>query len=105
MRCLRVVDDAMGTLTRRLFLATLPAVSVISLISKRAIAAPAPGEAPPKGLRVFTCGHSFHVWVVPILSELARNAGITDHQVAGVSSIGGSTVQKHWDVADEKNLA
>jgi hypothetical protein len=57
------------------------------------------------GLRVFTCGHSFHVWVVPILSELAKNAGIDEHRVAGVSSIGGSTVLKHWDVPDEKNKA
>ncbi len=58
-----------------------------------------------KGLRVFTCGHSFHVWVVPILKELAANADIADHRVAGVSSIGGSTVLKHWDVTEEKNIA
>ena len=58
-----------------------------------------------KGLRVFTCGHSFHVWVVPLLSEMAKNAGIVDHQIAGVSSIGGSRVLKHWDVPDEKNKA
>jgi len=58
-----------------------------------------------KGLRVFTCGHSFHVWVVPILNELATNAGIANHKIAGVSSIGGSTVLKHWNVPDEKNKA
>jgi hypothetical protein len=58
-----------------------------------------------KGLRVFTCGHSFHVWVAPLLTELAKSAGIAGHEVAGVSSIGGSTVLKHWEVADEKNLA
>ncbi len=57
------------------------------------------------GLRVFTCGHSFHVWVVPMLAEMAMNAGITDHVIAGKSSIGGSTVMKHWDVPEEKNLA
>jgi hypothetical protein len=60
---------------------------------------------PPKGLRVFTCGHSFHVWAVPILSEMAKAAGINDHQVPGVSRIGGSRVIQHWDVADEKNEA
>jgi len=59
---------------------------------------------PPKGQRVFTCGHSFHVWVVRILDEMAKVAGI-DHEVAGVSSIGGSRVIQHWDVAEEKNKA
>ena len=69
---------------------------------------PPPAVAPVakgEGLRVFTCGHSFHVWVVPLLSEMAFFAGITDHVVAGRSSIGGSTVMKHWDVPEEKNLA
>ena len=58
-----------------------------------------------KGFRVFTCGHSFHVWIVPLLSEMAIYAGITDHQIAGRSSIGGSMVMKHWDVPDDKNTA
>ncbi|MBI3878918.1 MAG: SGNH/GDSL hydrolase family protein [Verrucomicrobia bacterium] len=58
-----------------------------------------------KGLRVFTCGHSFHVWIVPLLSEMALGAGIADHRIAGKSSIGGSTVLRHWDVADDKNIA
>jgi hypothetical protein len=59
----------------------------------------------PKGLRVFTCGHSFHVWVAPILADLAEKAGIADHKLAGVSSIGGSRVVQHWNVADGKNSA
>jgi hypothetical protein len=101
----RIVNEAMGTLTRRSFSASLTALPIIGFFSRGVLAAPATSEPVPKGVRVFTCGHSFHVWVVPILSELARNAGIADHQVAGVSSIGGSMVQKHWDVADEKNLA
>ena len=66
------------------------------------VVASAPGG---KGLRVFTCGHSFHVWVVPMLSEMALSAGIVDHVIAGKSSIGGSTVLKHWDVPEERNLA
>jgi len=57
------------------------------------------------GLRVFTCGHSFHVWVVGILADLAEKAGIKNHRIAGVSSIGGSRVIQHWDVPDEKNAA
>jgi len=58
-----------------------------------------------RGQRVFTCGHSFHVWVADILEEMAGAAGIPDHKIVGVSSIGGSRVIQHWDVAEEKNEA
>ncbi len=78
----------------------LKSLLLLSLFAIGGLAAPS-----PQGLRVFTCGHSFHVWVVPMLSEMAQSAGITDHVVAGKSSIGGSTVMKHWDVPEEKNLA
>lgn len=57
------------------------------------------------GQRVFTCAHSFHVFVPPILSELAKGAGIKDHVAAGLSAIGGSRVIQHWNVAEEKNKA
>ena len=60
---------------------------------------------PPKGQRVFTCGHSFHVFVPGILADMAKAAGIQDHVQVGLSSIGGSRVIQHWDVADEKNKA
>ena len=65
------------------------------------------GQATPltKGQRVFTCGHSFHVWVPPILSDVAKSAGIKDHQAVGLSSIGGSRVIQHWNVPEEKNQA
>jgi hypothetical protein len=62
-------------------------------------------KARTPGLRVFTAGHSFHVWVAPLLGEIALSAGIADHQIAGKSSIGGSMVMKHWEVPDEKNTA
>jgi hypothetical protein len=58
-----------------------------------------------KGQRVFTCGHSFHVWVPGILTDLCKKADIKDHVQVGLSSIGGSRVIQHWDVADEKNKA
>jgi hypothetical protein len=58
-----------------------------------------------KGQRVFTCGHSFHVWVPGILSDLCKKADIADHVQIGLSSIGGSRVIQHWDIADEKNKA
>ena len=33
-----------------------------------------------QGQRVFTCGHSFHVFVPGILNDIARGAGIKDHR-------------------------
>ena len=59
------------------------------------------GKRPvPKGQRVFTCGHSFHVFVYPLLAEIAKSAGIRDHVGVGMSSIGGSRVIQHWDVPE-----
>ena len=58
-----------------------------------------------KGLRVFSCGHSFHVFVPGILADMVKSAGIKDHVQVGLSSIGGSRVIQHWDVSDEKNKA
>jgi hypothetical protein len=58
-----------------------------------------------KGQHVFTCGHSFHVWVPGIMADIAKKAGIEGHKQIGVSSIGGSRVIQHWDIADEKNKA
>jgi hypothetical protein len=57
------------------------------------------------GQRVFTCGHSFHVWVPGIVTDLCKLAGIPNHVQVGVSSIGGSRVIQHWDIADDKNKA
>jgi hypothetical protein len=58
-----------------------------------------------KGQRVFTCGHSFHVWVPGIVTDLCKKAQIPDHVQIGVSSIGGSQVIQHWKIPDEKNKA
>src|SRR5690348_15960640 len=55
--------------------------------------------------RVFTCGHSFHVWVPDIVADLCKKAEIPNHMQVGLSSIGGSKVIQHWDIADEKNRA
>lgn len=62
-------------------------------------------ETPPNGVRVFHTGHSFHVFLPPIISDMAKGAGIKGHEVLGLSAIGGSRVIQHWDVADEKNKA
>jgi hypothetical protein len=58
-----------------------------------------------KGQRVFTCGHSFHVWVPGILADMCKKAEIADHTQIGLSSIGGSQVIQHWKIADDKNQA
>jgi hypothetical protein len=58
-----------------------------------------------KGQRVFTCAHSFHFFTTLILPDMAKGAGIKDHETSGLSAIGGSRVIQHWDVADDKNKA
>lgn len=85
------------TCARLLFTVTVVA-SLTSLSQLRA-------EDPPKGLRVFTCGHSFHFFILNIVTDLAKSAGIKDHVAVGVSYIGGSRVIQHWNVVDEKNKA
>jgi hypothetical protein len=55
-----------------------------------------------KGQRVYTCGHSFHVWVPGIVADLAKKADIKEHVQLGLSSIGGSKVIQHWNKADDK---
>lgn len=64
-------------------------------------------EATPitRGQRVFTCGHSFHVWVPGIVADLCKLAGISGHEQIGLSSIGGSRTIQHWELPDEKNKA
>jgi hypothetical protein len=62
-----------------------------------------PAALPPKGLRVLTAGHSFHVWMPAILKELAASAKIEGHEQVDVQFIGGSQVIQHWNVSDDKN--
>ncbi len=59
--------------------------------------------AAPKGLRVFSAGHSFHVFMPGLLNGMAKDAGIKDHKHVGTSSIGGSRTIQHWDQPDDKN--
>ncbi|RPH37443.1 MAG: hypothetical protein EHM91_15035 [Planctomycetota bacterium] len=62
-------------------------------------------EEAPRGQRVLSAGHSFHVFMPGILRELAQSAGIKEHVQVDVQSIGGSRVIQHWDLAEEKNKA
>jgi len=55
-----------------------------------------------QGQRIATCGHSFHVFTYQQVEQIAKSAGL-EHQLVGISSIGGSTVQKHWAVPEEKS--
>ena len=93
-----------------------PWIAVLGLLLFAGRAAEAQDQAPPannpplaepitKGLRVFTCGPSFHVWVPEIVADLCRLAEIPDHVQLGVSSIGGSRVIQHWDITPDKNKA
>ncbi len=65
----------------------------------------APARPIETGHRVFSCGHSFHYFMPPILGEIAQSAGFKDHVQVGLSSIGGSQVIKHWDMPDDKYKA
>ena len=58
-----------------------------------------------RGLRVFTCGHSFHAFVADMLVDVAKATGIAGHEVVGTSMIGGSRAIQHWDVPEEQNEA
>jgi hypothetical protein len=59
----------------------------------------------PKGLRVFFAAHSL-LWYVPApLGEIATAAGIKDHKLVGVQSLGGSKTLQHWNLPEAKNQA
>jgi hypothetical protein len=62
----------------------------------------APTEPITTGQFVFTCGHSFHVFVPAIVTDMAKKAGIKGHVQLGMSAIGGSRVIQHWDAPEEK---
>ena len=85
---------------------SLPALCIALVTLALGAATPRAAEepqAPPKGLRVFSAGHSFHVFVPGILGGMAKDAGIKDHKQIGVSSIGGSRTIQHWYQPDDKN--
>lgn len=59
----------------------------------------------PAGLRVFYTGHSFHMFVPPMVEQLVKEAGIEGHVLVGRQGIGGSKVIQHWDKAEDQNEA
>ena len=63
------------------------------------------GDLGMKGQRIFYTGHSFHVFIPPIMDEIAASAGIKGQKGLGLSSIGGSRVIQHWEVPAGDNKA
>jgi hypothetical protein len=61
------------------------------------------GKVQVAGQRVFSAGHSFHVWMPAILKEIAASAKVAGHEQLGVQGIGGSQVIQHWNLPDGKN--
>lgn len=57
----------------------------------------------PAGQRVFVCGHSFHIFIAGPLGQMAKAGGIEGYKDAGRQMLGGSRVQQHWDLPDDKN--
>lgn len=64
-----------------------------------------PNLAPPvdHGLKIFVCGHSFHIFTAPHYAELAKLCGLENHVTLGKQMIGGSSVTQHWNVPDAQN--
>ena len=101
----------MNTATRRHALFTLAAAAAALALPFLARGADGPAgrtsAAAPitHGLRLFSCGHSFHFQVPGLLEELAKAGGFADQGYVGKSMIGGSKSIQHWAVKDEKNEA
>lgn len=80
----------------------LRSLAILFVLSLPALAQEAAKPAAPQGQRVYSIGHSFHVFMPAILADIAQAAEIKDHKQVGLSPIGGSRVIQHWDVADDK---
>jgi hypothetical protein len=83
----------------------LHGIALLLLLTLTAGAQESSPAAPPKGLRVFYTGHSFHMFVPPLIQQMARHAKIEQHKHVGAQGIGGSKVIQHWDRPDEMNTA
>jgi len=62
-------------------------------------------QEPNPPLRVFYTGHSFHMFVPARVAVYAKASGVNEYKTAGTQGLGGSRVQQHWDLAEEKNNA
>jgi len=90
-------------------LLTIAATFMSILSSSEAAVAPVDQQNDGRittGLRVLTCGHSFHATFIPeLVSQIAGEAGIKGHTVIGFSFIGASQAIQHFQIDDAKNPA
>ena len=79
------------------------------LLAASALAEPTPvrtAAAPiARGQRIYAAHHSYFVAVPPILTELAKAAGLADQVIVGTKYLGGSKSLQHWNLKDEENKA
>lgn len=62
-------------------------------------------RAQEANLRVFYTGHSFHMFVPARVANMAKAADIKGYITVGTQGLGGSRVEQHWKLPDEKNQA
>lgn len=70
---------------------------VVSILGVACLAQAQPGI---QGQRVLSAGHSFHVFMPAIVTDIAKKAKVKDHKQVGLSSIGGSRVYQHWNAVN-----
>lgn len=85
-----------------LLVGTIYAADAPSAVSPPVAAATVPID---HGLRIFICGHSFHVGIRGVLPEVAAAAGLKDQQILDCQFLGGSRVIQHWQLPDPANKA
>lgn len=86
----------------RFLLSRLLVAIVVGLVASP-LRAEAPAAPSDHGLRVFVCGHSFHIFVARYLDPIAKSAKLDRHVTLGNQMIGGSSVTQHWDLPDASN--
>jgi hypothetical protein len=69
------------------------------------IPAVAADDTAVKGQRVFSAGHSFHMPMPGPLEQIAKQAKVDGHKIAGTQGLGGSSVTQHWNLPDDKDKA
>jgi hypothetical protein len=105
-----LVEVSMKTLTKRGWLLAELVLAAALLPAWAAGQDKTPEKKPEaasasKGQRVFFASHSL-MWYVPTpLGELAEAAGIKDHKLVGIQSLGASRTLQHWNLAEDKNKA
>lgn len=67
------------------------------------LACPTPGRS--EGVRVFYTGHSFHMFVPRLMTQLTKAGEVKEYRTVGSQGIGGSRVIQHWTRADDRNKA